>query len=230
MQYILIAAVLYLLYRLFDINKKFEALVESRGMGRTYSFNVEFKEAVYKHPMFIKAAKIKPSLDIDSYSKWPKAEQSKFGDFIAKHVENKTWFRLTYLSSEDAFFIKNSNEQTDFVKLDWGPQVLTTELILGDNDKIFEDKLEIGLMVQKNILYGYINQDFGEMGKESNNKVLFRFPFTTQEGSLEGLKDYGFDVKQDWGDDVFENALGEMQSIPTRYELKQNDCVITIFS
>lgn len=228
----LVAVIIF--YVLYQFGKKFEKLEEDKPVGYSYSFSIDAQEAIIYHPKFLKDAKIKAS--DKKYGEWSKEDKEKFSTFVAKHLGNKGFIRITYLARENGFFIQGQNK-SDFQLRDTGTKNIYGVRIIGNDNDVLKDNLDFELFVNaengpdgkyRDYIVGSLKERFQGLGNSPKTDILFKFPYNSIDLKDEDYKALGFKVKREGGDDVYKNSLGEMQSTPTTLSLEKNKTEIQI--
>ncbi|HEX6977629.1 MAG TPA: hypothetical protein VF185_04750 [Patescibacteria group bacterium] len=224
-------------YFIYQIDKRLKKIEESKGLGYSHWFSINAQDAIIHRPKFLQESKLKTSTIEKDYKDWSKEDKDKFGKFIQKNLGNKGWVRVTYLTNEDGFFIKDSQGKTDFQLRGLGSKNLFTEIILGDENDFNSDFLEFSLDVKiekddkgqfRDFIIGYLEERYSQLGKKAKVQVLFKFPYNSIDLKIDDYKNFGFEVEQQGGDDIYEDSLGETKSIPTIIYFKKNKTTIQI--
>ena len=105
MNWILTILIATLFYSLYQLNKRLKGLEVEKGLGFSYSFSVDAREAIHDHPKFLKESKVKSASLGKEYKDWTEKEQDAFATFIRHNVGDKGWARVIYLTSENGFLI-----------------------------------------------------------------------------------------------------------------------------
>jgi hypothetical protein len=232
-----IAVILYILYVLNQIDKRLKRLEEDKGLGFSYSFSVNATDAIFNHPKLFKESKIKSAILGKEYKDWTVKEKEAWSKFLQKNGidTGKGWVGIAYLTGENGFLV-NYRGKTDFFFRGGGTQGLVSEIILGDETRIGEAKLNFILDVRtekdfdgnyRDFLVCWIEENEG-WGKERKAQVLFKFPYNSTDLDENYYKKLGFEVKHEGGEYAGKDALGEMTGIPAFTTYKQNKAEVFI--
>lgn len=215
----------------YALNKRLSQIESSRGKGATQSFRIDVLSAVLKNKRFGELKGIKSAESGKDFKDWGKEDRKKWWK-IAKTIQDKACVRLTYLSSEDTYFIQVNNISY-MVLPELGKRYLYTVNLTGD-DSVFEKSLEFGV-VERNIKSGngyckvltaYLVDHFSDIDKKSITNILFDFPIHKQDMGDTDFETLGFKVERSGGDDIYEDNFGEMDGVPTLLTLEKNGAKI----
>lgn len=230
---ILLAIILFVVV-VYALSKRVNNLEEVRGQGFSHSLRITAIDAVATNKVFGKLSKIKSAEEEKPYKEWGEAEKNKWHKEFSGEIEDKAAVNLTYLASEDAFFVK-TKDQSGFVLPKIGKRYLYSSCLIGKGDSFFEDYLEFGL-VERIIDYkegksraitGYLRENNGKDKDKSRTTILFDFPYDRRDMTDDDFKSLGFEIKRWEGNWPDEDMFGEMTVPPTIIDYMKNDCKIT---
>src|SRR3989338_1761464 len=166
---LVIAIILYYFY--YKLEKRVNFLEKSKGPGYSVRFRIDAHNAVIKHKMLGKLTNIQSAIKGKDYSSWTETEKSKLRKIYKKSLD-KSIVDITYLASENAYFI-NDGHKTNIVLRDEISTLIYSSFVIGDENTIESPVFEFPL---------YENHD------EQKMKQL-GFKVTTNKDYPEGCKD-----------------------------------------
>lgn len=217
---------------IYTLDRRIKKLEEARGRGFSWAFNIDGLEAVLQNEMFGRITGIKSAEEGKPYKHWTEAEKNIWHKKYQEEMASKTQVRLTYLVSEDAFFVKGKEGSTIVLHDVLGNSYIYSANVIGDKDEV-EDYLEFGLMdrikkdsgTYQRVITGYLKEHKGIMEK-GEFKILFDFPFNRNDMRDEDFKSLGYEVEHMGGDDIYQDDFGETHSLLRLTTLKKNGAKI----
>jgi hypothetical protein len=231
---IIIAVVLgYYIYQQLD--KRLRAIEETRGPEYSHRFSVIALDAVLKHKKFGEISGIKSASEGKDYKDWSKEDKSKWEK--DKKLRETLWNRinvnLTYLVSENAYFVSTYKNNPTIVHRDSNTNLLYSAIVVGDEDGL-KDHIEF-LIYERLIKYDqgkygwvltpclqYRDDHIFDVNKNHSFTSLCDFPLFRTDLKDEEIKKLGFEIERNGGDDIYEDSFGEKHSIPTEIKYKKN--------
>lgn len=228
--------IIFVVIVIYVLSKRVKNLEQSRGRGYSQSFSINTLDAVSTNRMFGKLSKIKSSEEEKPYKEWVESERNKWHKEFSSEVEGKVSINITYLASEEAFYIKTKNEFGFLLPL-LGRSYLYNACLIGE-DSYSEDHLEFGIADRIvdyregkiRVITGYLQEHYKhEFEKDNKDKlhILFDFPFERIDMTDDDYKSLGFEVDRKGGDDIYTDIFGETHGIPLRLTYKKNGAKIS---
>jgi len=213
----------------FSLSNKFKNFEESRGKQYSMQFSVDFLNSVITNKMFGKLYGIKSAETGKEFKDWTKEDKEKWHK-ISKELANKLAVNVSYLQSEDAYFVKA--DQQAYISLpDLGNRNIYATTIHETEDG---ESLDCFLcerylkseQISGKVITGYLREFDGESKKKIT--ILFDFPIgTMSDMSDDVFKQLGYSVERHGGDDIYENDFGDNESIPTMVTYSKNGSKIS---
>ncbi len=173
-----------------------------------------------KHPKFAHFVKIKGAMEGKAFKDWSKEDIAKWHK-VAKPIIDSSWLSIRYLPTEDLYFLATANSNPWLIDREKGP--IYNTVVLGDKDGI-EERIELQFFsrFREGIEYIAVCLEYNkEMLGKGDFTVLCELPVNPfQDDNV--LKQLGFKVKRDGGDDFFEDSFGEHQTIATFVDIEKN--------
>lgn len=206
---ILIAALFYFLYRL---DKRLTMVEEGRGLGISYSFSINARDAIHDHPMFLKKSK-------------------------TKNIGDKGCVKVSYLASENGFVVTAYTGKSNFFFRGSATNCLFSQIIIGDENDVFGDKLtfDLDVRLEKDADGRYV--DFFICYLEEHKRksgirgqLLFEFPLNIVGLGQDYYKGLGFEVIQKESEFLGEDSLGEISGVPASIGFRKNKTEIFLIN
>ncbi|RJQ27953.1 hypothetical protein C4577_00370 [Candidatus Parcubacteria bacterium] len=231
MSWTLISVILFFIF-FYALDRRIKRIEEARGRGFSWAFNIDALESVLQSEMFGRITGIKSAEKGRPYKEWTEAEKNIWHKKYHETIAPKTQVRLTYLVSEDAFFVKGKDAPSVVLHDVLGSSYIYTINVIGDKNEI-ESYLEFGLTdrikkdkgIYQRVITGYLKEHKG-ISETGDFKVLFDLPFTRNNMSDEDFKSLGYDIEHMGGDDIYQDDFGETHSLLRITTLKKNGAKI----
>lgn len=222
-------------YIFYQVDKRVRMLEEAKRHKNSHRFSVDVSNAVMKHKKFGELTGIKSASEGKEYKDWSKTDKQKL-NHISQNINNNSSVSLTYLASENAYFIRTGEGGSYIAFRDSINNLLYSAIVAGDKDG-WKSNIEF-LLYER-----FIKKDHGKYewilvpclkykGDNSFKKedrtfdTLFEFPHFKERRTDEELKQLGFEIDRWGGDDVFTDDFGEMDTIPTVLKYIKNGAEI----
>lgn len=221
----------FILYATYSIDKRIKRLEEVRGPGFSHWFSVNAVEAVIKHKRFGEITGIKGASEGKEYKDWSKADKEKLSEMWYEKAFNRARVTFTYLAGEDAYFVKNYDNSISIVHREHTKNLLYSTVIVGDESEL---KPHLDLLIFERIVKGEkgkyermlstcLEYRDGKILGKRDFQILCDFPLFREDLEIdEDIKQLGFEIKREGGDDVYKDYFGEMAAIPTSAEYTKN--------
>lgn len=220
-------------YYIYQVEKRVRSIEETRGSGYSHWFSVNVLDAVINHKKFGELTGIKGASEGKEYEDWSKADKDHWHKNFAEKIADKTRVTLSYLQSENAYFIRTYKTNPSLVQRDSNTNLLYSANVVGDDDG-FKDHIE--LLIYERLIKNdqgkydwvltpclqYRDDHIHDINKSHIFTTLCDFPLFRTDLSDEEAKKLGFEVERRGGDDIYENSFGEKQSIETEIKFKKN--------
>ena len=217
------------LYVSYSVEKRVSAVAKT-GFLFSQSFSVDAEYAVSSNRFFGKLAGIKSAMAGKSFDKWNSKEKEVYRQSYAR----KTFVRLTYLATEDAFFV-SPIEGRPYVVLSRGKTEIFSRTIIG-NEFLTGDGLEFVLVdrtlegkkgKRTRILTAYLKERYADVHTEPKIHILFDYPFMgdLEDGDLQAL---GFEIERRESHYEHKDEFGETAYYPDLIQHKRNGATIRL--
>ena len=222
---LVIAIILYYFY--YKLEKRVNFLEKSKGPGYSVRFRIDAHNAVIKHKMLGKLTNIQSAIKGKDYSSWTETEKSKLRKIYKKSFD-KSIVDITYLASENAYFI-NDGHKTNIVLRDEISTLIYSSFVIGDENTIespviefsvYERLVKEGKNNYKWVLAPCLEYRENMLDLEKKNDqidILFEFPLYENHDEQK-MKQLGFKVttNKDYPEgckDIFGKEFAFTQSI-----------------
>lgn len=221
----------------YQLEKRIRSIEETRGPSYSQRFWIDPSEAILKYDKLGDVLGIKSIKEGKSYDKWTKEDKDKWNKNYSKDFFNDISLHITYLQSENAYFVKAGSNSPYFSYRDSTNNYVYSKIIAGDKDG-FKNNIEFvvydRLMKDKEGKYHWvitpcIKFSDGAFKGKSDFINLCDFPIFSADRSDEFVRKFGFEVKRSGGDDFYEDDFGEHHSILTEVEYKKNGVIFRYF-
>lgn len=229
--YINIFLFLLLLYFLYQLDKRLRSLEEKKVIGESQSFLIDAHQSVLYFKPFGKITGLKEIEAGVKENKLSDKELDKFGGLLRDGLHRKLQMRITYLASENAFYIQHA-ETSGLVLINEVSQIFNT-IICGDFEGI-NANVSFGIMhrvtefngVREPVISGYLREDTGNFKKEGKFLSLFDLPFSSYR-DMEYYKQLGFKAEED-DSDFYTDYFGDSRVLSSTVTLSKNGVTINI--
>jgi hypothetical protein len=223
-------AIVITIFIIYRIDNRLQKL-ESNFKGK-FSCNIQInaKNAVTSSAFFKDKCGIKSFAKESDISKFTKDEQNEWYR-LQTELSSRTKLNLTYLSTENCFFVKTSNS-TYISQLDFNKSTIYFETVFGDEDHqkpyidfILEERSMELLGKHTRVLTGYLIEKENWMDKKAPT-ILFNFPYN-EKLTTEQFNSLGFELEVENGE-VYKDSLGDFVQVGNSVKLTQNDVSISL--
>lgn len=237
MNWSLIIPIAILSYAIYNLDKRIQYLENKRGKSESYSFSVNVFQEVLKNKFLGELIGIASLKQGKEFKNWQNQEKVKFHKKYADSLSKKTLINLMYLASEKAFYVKTSDSAYIILCND-NKNLIYTTILSGDQDGFnarLSDSLELDLYERlikhtdgnyKRVISGVLTESHNNFKEPYMRHHLFDFPY--QDLSSETINSFEFRLTREGGDDIYEDAFGEMDSIPTDITYKKESVKINL--
>lgn len=203
----------------------------------TQRFTLDATQAVLSNKMFGELSGIKSAIEGKPYEKWTSAEKQKWTNKYHDVIAKKTRLAITYLSSEDTYFINNAENGLNIITPRNGARYLYSTSLFEDKTEMEEkDNLEFGVIERirdnlkrerQRVLTVYLVEKRGMFGRSAEPKdVLMELPLDKNKTGEDDLKTLGIEVHRSEGD-VYQDQFGEWDKGIDFVECKKNNVTIS---
>jgi hypothetical protein len=222
-------------YTLYQFDKRIKTIEQTRGKGYSHWFSVGVQDAIIKHRKFGEITGIKSATEGKNYNEWSKVDKEKWSKMSPKISEQmRKWYvTITYLASEDAYFVNNYKDSPTIIFRKDTTNLLYSSIVVGDKNG-FDPNIEFLLyerLIKKEngnsewVLVPCLQYSGKWLAGEKDFIVLCEFPHFAEKNEND-LKHLGFEIKRSGGDDIYTDQFGKMQGIPTEIKYIKNGAEI----
>lgn len=241
MSWTLISVVLFFIL-FYTLDRRMRRLEENRGNSYSQHFSINALKAVLANKMFGKLSKIKSSEEGKPYEDWTESERNKWHKGVHHKIVDKVYVHVTYLASENAFFIK-TKDTSGLVLNELHKTCIYSSFLIGELSN-GEDYLEFGLFnrianygdKKIRVISGYLTEGIGSLTKDYNHhdyeanqktQILFDFPLDHINWTDEDLKTLGFEIERyepslELQSAGYKDIFGETEFYDTSITYKKN--------
>jgi len=217
-------------YYIYNLEKRIKSLEEVRGPGYSHWFMVNALKAVMNHKKFGEITKIKSAQEGKDFKDWSKADKDRWYK-ISDRIATKSHVKFSYLPGENAYFVNTGKETPYLTHRSGTNNLLYSEIIVGDVDG-FKDHITLDIYERLRkgaqgkyewyltVCLDYKDEKF--FGGKKDFQILCEFPHFRESVEDDELKQLGFEIKRQGGDDIYEDSFGENHAIPTVVEYIKN--------
>jgi hypothetical protein len=220
-------------YFLYKIDKRVNNLEQKQGRGYTRGFTVDVRNSVYSNKLFGKLYGVKSAEEGKSYKDWSSEERKHFQIKKEDSLREKCFVRITYLSSEDCFFLE-TQLKSGIVLKNLDKTLLYSEIVAGDPDGI-GDHLVLNIFERVIKNQGYqrvisltLDETYEDLDKERKTHIILDFPYQRSDMNDELFKEMGFKVDRRNSDYVGIDEFGDHFFIPDQITLSKNNTEIIL--
>lgn len=210
-------------YFIYQLEKRVKHLEEGKGQGYSHKFSIDASIAFSKNKKFREMVGIKSASEGKEYEDWTKAEKDKWGKYPEK-FRNRLRVSISYLASDNAYYISSFQEtpylifRNDIATF----RPIYSAYIAGDEQGI---KANLKFCIYERLIVDEegkrewvispcIEYNDGFLNYDKNKfEALCDFPHFADKQD-EQIKQLGFKIKRDGGDDIYEDPFGETHSLP----------------
>ena len=225
--FLLIIAVISLMYRVWRIE-----------ITRGKNINVDVYTAVFSHKKFGEITGIKSATEGKKWDDWSNKEKGKWEEIKDKDKQFiKSEVNLTYLASENAYFVRNKIDNPYIAVRNEGDiSLIYSEVVVGDKTRhspyleflLYERLIKGEWKLVPCIRYKKNYMDYEK--KDEIFDILCEFPAFKRFRRDKHLKKLGFDVSSYGGDDVYTDAFGIDHLVPKESTYHKNGASFIINS